>query len=173
MLANPNPNPNPNPSPNPTPNPNPNPSPNLNLQDVDIGGLPIAALVHDPDLIELPRFAGLPHIESITIPHKFAASDWVYRICLSPWGPFPGVEDYHNLCMWDLIDAPSTDEGQFMWFAESPLEGATSHRGWPVPELEPRRKRNILHGCTIHVWAEGEGTGSLDAPRHAERPGVG
>ena len=39
-----------------------------------------------------------------------------------------------------------------------------------MPELEPRRKRNILHGCTVHVWAENEGEGSFHAAPHAPPP---
>ena len=55
--------------------------------------------------------------------------------------------------------------GAVALFLQSPPAGATRYRGWPMPPLDKRRKRNVLQGALIEVRPSPERQG----PR-AERP---
>jgi len=134
------------------------------ISNCDLGIRPMLALMLEPDIIELPRFPALPNIERVRIPHRFATNDLMYSISISPFGPFPGVQDLHNVIVYDLLDTAEPDSkhpegaprsrwplGAITTYVQSPPVEATEQRGWRLPPLEKRRTRNVLQGAIICV----------------------
>jgi len=133
------------------------------------GMLPFMALMHEPDLVAdyLPRASGLPYIERLEFAKNFADNDWVYRCLVSPFGPLPGADDLHAITFYDLLDEP---EAGLLFYAESPKEGSTTHRGWPIPPVSSwRRKRNFVLGATTIVRPSGRRPLEIDPP--TDKPG--
>lgn len=54
----------------------------------------------------LPKPPGLPHLENVEIAHRFSPNDQMYHVAVSPWGPFPGADDVHNMTTFDLTEEP-------------------------------------------------------------------
>jgi len=132
----------------------------------DCGLLPCLALCCEPDLIQMEVPAGLPKIEGVRVPHRFARNDFVHHALVTPWGPFPGADDVHGLVLYDMTDARAADgaeaRAQVGIMAASPSEPGDGKarplkgawRGWPVPEVSSfRRHRNVLLGCATYLSA--------------------
>lgn len=108
------------------------------------------------------KVPGLPVLEGIDSPHQFAQNDLMYRVLVSPWGPIPGLCDLNNAFLFDALD----EDGSVVIYAQSPPEGATHHREWPLPPLGKNRKRNVISGLALiasptRAWREGsKGCGS-------------
>ena len=117
----------------------------LRVSNCDLGLRTFLGMLRDPDLIHFPKVPGLPVLESIELPHTFAPNDLVYRVNISPWGPIPGLVDINNAYLYDVLD----EDGSILIFAQSPPEGATHHRGWPLPPLGKHRKRNVISGLAL------------------------
>lgn len=151
-----------------------------------LGLMAAAALFHEADLIKLPPWPGcvdgcgsnckdaveqpanrlstrsgasprsrLPHIEGIGVLHRFHHNDLLLNPRVAPWGPFPGADSIHAVALF----APP-ERGAVLVYAQSPPEGATSHRGVALHPPGWRRKRNILKGATWLVRPTFGGDGS-------------
>ena len=121
----------------------------VKIRDHGAGLLPVLSMLHEADLLPeyLPKPPGLPHLEKVRIGHRFTpTNDLVYHVNMAPWGPFPGADDIHAALLFDLLDEP---EGALLLWAKSPAEGASAHRGWPIPPVTGwRRIRNRVLGAT-------------------------
>ncbi len=116
----------------------------LRCDGLGVGLLPLLALLREGDLLPefWPRKKGLPHVEKLDDIHDFARNDWMYNLWLSPWGPLPGVDDIHNLVLFDALGA--SERGLMLW-AESPKAGEKVYRGFGVPPVKSwRRKRAFI-----------------------------
>ena len=82
-------------------------------------------------------------IEGIGVLHRFHHNDLLLNPRVAPWGPFPGADSIHAVALF----APP-ERGAVLVYAQSPPEGATSHRGVALHPPGWRRKRNILKGAT-------------------------
>ena len=114
-----------------------------------LGLLPAVAIALHPDPLPglLPKPMHLPYLERLTIAHTFAPNDMVYNLQVTPFGPFPGADDMHNGCLFDLMAEP--EMACYLLWAESPPTGATEHRGWQLPPVGRRRHRNELQGLAM------------------------
>ena len=129
----------------------------LRVTRCDLGLRTFLGLLAEPDLIEFDKIPGLPVLEGVDSPHKFAPNDRMYRVNVSPWGPVPGLSDLNNAYLFDALD----EDGSIIIYAQSPPEGATHHRDWALPPPGKNRKRNVITGlATIATptpgWREGE-----------------
>mmetsp|Transcript_8906 Transcript_8906/g.24873 ORF Transcript_8906/g.24873 Transcript_8906/m.24873 type:complete len:502 (+) Transcript_8906:127-1632(+) len=112
----------------------------------------ICALVREPDLIPLPRWPGLPRLETVSIIHEFEPNNIVYHIGIEPWGPFPGVD---SIAVAVAFVRP---DGAIVGFARSPPEEDSKiHRGWNVLPPQKRRKRMQLDGCAWVITPRNDG----------------
>ena len=119
----------------------------LRIEGLGTGFLPLLTLFREPDLVAdyLPRMPPIPYIEALQHDKFFADNDWIYHCWVTPFGPLPGADDLHGATVFDCLDEP--EEG-VLAYIESPVEGATEHRGWPLPPVKSwRRKRNYVLGC--------------------------
>jgi hypothetical protein len=112
----------------------------------------VCALVREPDLIPLPRWPGLPRLETVSIVHEFSPNDIVYHIGIEPWGPFPGVD---SIAVAVAFVRP---DGAVVGFARSPPDpNCKVHRGWTVLPHQKRRKRMELDGCAWVITPRTDG----------------
>ena len=118
----------------------------MSVTKCDLGLRTFLGLLREPDLIEFPKIPGLPFIEGVEHVKEFAPNDVVFRVCVSPWGPVPGLADINNVYCFDALDE---GDGCVMLYAQSPPEKATHHRGWPLPPMGKHRKRNVIGGLAI------------------------
>ena len=102
----------------------------------------LLAALHEADLVKVPRFRHLPHMEAVEVLHHVAANDLVMRLLISPWGPFPGNDSIQN----PIFFASSSGTAAFI-SNHSPPEDATHQRGLPLPPVMRRRKRNVMLGA--------------------------
>ena len=139
------------------------------LRRVPVGLLTAAALFHEADLIRLPRWPKLPHIEGIGVLHRFEDNELLLNPVVEPWGPFPGADSIHAVVLFGL-----SQPGHVLVWAESPPEGASSYRGVSVAPPRRKHKRNILNGA---VWlvrpCEGSGEGGSDCSGGDDSDGGG
>ena len=124
----------------------------ISVRNCDLGARTVLGMLREPELIEFPRLPGLPVLERVETAHEFAPNDLVFRVLVSPWGPIPGLADVNNAYLFDALD----EDGSLLLFAQSPPEGATHHRGWPLPALPKHRKRNVISGLTMRATAAAE-----------------
>ena len=138
----------------------------MRVRHFDCGLLPTLALCCEPDLIQMEVPPGLPKIESVRVPHRFARNDFVHHALVTPFGPFPGADDVHGLALYDMTGAHATAgveaHAQVAIVAASPSEPGDgrarplhgSWRGWTVPEVSGfRRNRNVLLGAATFLAA--------------------
>lgn len=112
----------------------------LRARGLGTGALPLLALLQEIDLVTeyLPKPGGLPHIELLAVAKQFELNDRIIRCFVSPWGPLPGMDDVHELVVFDLMDE---EEKAILVYAESPRESAKEHRNWPVPPVKSLRRK--------------------------------
>ena len=143
----------------------------MRIRALPAGLLTAIALLHDADLISLPRWPGLPVIEGVEVPHRFAANDLIVRPLVQPWGPFPGADSIHNALIFATARKDSSEHepgspqreadvserssgaryDSLLVYLQSPPEGSTEHRGWKLPPVGRRRKRNVLLGMAQRI----------------------
>jgi hypothetical protein len=127
----------------------------ISLRALPCGTLGCLALLHDADLIVLPKWPGLPHIESPRVPHRYAANDFILQPRTQPYGPFPGADSVHNTLLFTRAAAEVGQTSTAVVWIQSPTDDtgapATRHRGWAIPPVGRRRKRNVLLGMTQHI----------------------
>ena len=115
------------------------------------------ALLHDADLIVLPKWPGLPYIEGVRTPKYFAANDLILRPMVQPWAVFPGADSIHNALLFT-----DTRDNSALVFVQSPPAGSTSYRGWDIPPPGRRRKRNVLLGMTERIRPAADAPNAVD-----------
>lgn len=109
------------------------------------GLLPFLTALREPDVLPplLPRRSGLPSLESLEVVHEFAANDLMLRMRVTPFGPFRGADDLHNVRAWRL--RPNR-EAQAAWAAHVhavspralPAAGSTQRQRRPGPRTPQR-----------------------------------
>jgi hypothetical protein len=120
----------------------------------------ICGLLREPELIPLPRWPGLPRLETVSIVHEYSPNNVVYHVGIEPWGPFPGVD---SIAVAVAFVRP---DGAIVGFARSPPEAdAKVHRGWTVLPVQKRRKRMELDGCAWVVMPRTDGKVDVSKPR--------